>query len=79
MANWFEECHHCVAPKRHPGCHSHCPDYIEAKAKYDQKRMDARQQSWINGYVKKCIVDARDANVKRLKETRRWHNSGRRG
>lgn len=76
MADWFEECHHCVAPKRHPGCHDHCPDYIRAKAKYDQKRIDAREQSWVSSYVKKSIVDARDSNVKRLKGNRRFRYGG---
>ena len=29
-------CHHCVAPKRHPGCHGHCQEYITQKAEYEQ-------------------------------------------
>ena len=24
----------CVAPKRHPGCHDHCPEFLEYKEKY---------------------------------------------
>lgn len=24
-------CNGCVAPKRYPGCHDHCPDYNEAR------------------------------------------------
>ena len=38
-------CNGCVAPKRHPGCQSHCPDYIiddafhqVEKAEQDRKR-----------------------------------------
>ena len=26
-------CKDCVAPKRHPGCHGSCPEYLEQKAK----------------------------------------------
>ena len=29
-------CYGCVAPKRHPGCHGSCPEYIAAKAEHDR-------------------------------------------
>lgn len=29
-------CRHCVPPKRYPGCHDHCPDYIEERAEFDE-------------------------------------------
>lgn len=29
-------CKGCVAPKRHPGCHSSCTDYIREKAEHDR-------------------------------------------
>lgn len=31
-------CRYCVAPKRYPGCHDHCPEYAEEKAE-DQRLM----------------------------------------
>ena len=31
-------CKGCVPPKRYPGCHDHCPEYIEAKKKHDAER-----------------------------------------
>ena len=31
-------CNGCVPPKRYPGCHGHCPEYIEAKAQHDAER-----------------------------------------
>lgn len=31
-------CRYCVAPKRHPGCHSHCSEYIVEKAKHDEQK-----------------------------------------
>lgn len=29
-------CKGCVAPKRHPGCHDHCPEYIAEKEEHDR-------------------------------------------
>lgn len=40
----FECCQKCVAPKRHPGCHDHCPEYIEARAEFDEKKAAADRQ-----------------------------------
>ena len=30
-------CHGCIAPRRHPGCHDHCPEYLKEKAEHDAK------------------------------------------
>lgn len=78
MANYFEDCQKCVPPTRHPGCHDHCPEYLASKAKYDQKRMDARQDRLVTSYVKMSIMTARDVNNKRLKGNRRYQHGGRR-
>jgi hypothetical protein len=32
----FECCRPCKPPKRKPGCQDHCPEYIAAKAKYNE-------------------------------------------
>ena len=32
-------CMGCVAPKRHPGCHGHCPEYLAEKTKHDELRV----------------------------------------
>ena len=29
-------CKDCVAPKRHVGCHSSCPEYLKAKEEHDR-------------------------------------------
>ena len=34
-------CYGCTAPKRYPGCHSHCPEYIAEKAKHDKEKAEA--------------------------------------
>lgn len=31
-------CIPCVPPKRHPGCHDHCPEYAEERAEHDEKK-----------------------------------------
>lgn len=33
-------CRGCIAPKRHPGCHDHCPEYIKERAAYDKKKAE---------------------------------------
>ena len=33
-------CMGCVAPKRHPGCHGHCSEYLEEKARHDKEKAE---------------------------------------
>ena len=33
-------CKDCVAPKRRPGCHGSCPEYIVEKAEHDRERLE---------------------------------------
>jgi hypothetical protein len=33
-------CKDCVAPKRHPGCHSQCQEYLAQKAAYDAMKAE---------------------------------------
>ena len=28
-------CNGCMAPKRHPGCHGTCPEYLKEKAEHE--------------------------------------------
>lgn len=37
-------CHGCIAPKRHPGCHGTCPEYLKEKAEYDAKMAEDYKQ-----------------------------------
>lgn len=37
-------CRGCIAPKRHPGCHGSCPEYIKERATYDAKKAEADRQ-----------------------------------
>lgn len=38
MQKYFNCCHGCVPPKRHPGCHSTCPDGIADKQAWEEER-----------------------------------------
>lgn len=44
----IECCNGCVAPKRYPGCHDHCPEYIKQKAKHDKERIERYQKECIS-------------------------------
>ncbi len=39
------DCKDCIAPKRHPGCHSTCPEYLKAKEEWEElKKVMARER-----------------------------------
>ena len=40
---FFECCHYCKPPKRHPGCHDNCHDYTEQKKLYNERKFIERQ------------------------------------
>ena len=42
-------CKDCVAPKRHPGCHDKCPEYLEQKAKYEEIKEAERKWKEVRG------------------------------
>jgi hypothetical protein len=43
-------CRGCVAPKRYPGCHDHCPEYIADKAEHERlKAIHDREREVNNG------------------------------
>lgn len=50
-------CRYCVAPKRHPGCHGSCSEYLTEKAIYDElKAADDKRRAIGNGiYYQRCI------------------------
>lgn len=69
----FECCYKCKAPKRHPGCHDHCEEYAEARAKLDAlKAEESRQRA-----IRQGVHDQQARNVERaLKKKRRYHKRG---
>lgn len=40
-------CKGCVAPKRHPGCHSTCPEYLADKERHDKEKADADKKKMV--------------------------------
>ncbi len=53
-------CNGCVPPKRHPGCHGQCPEYLAEKAEYDRlkalydEKRDIGNAIYFNRSVKVC-------------------------
>ena len=41
-------CKDCVAPKRRPGCHGSCPDYLAEKAEHDRLKAIYDRERDIN-------------------------------
>lgn len=33
-------CEGCVAPKRYPGCHATCPEYLQEKEEYEARKAE---------------------------------------
>ena len=48
-------CKDCIAPKRYPGCHGSCPEYIKEKEIHDKEREELRK--------KKALQDGLDSQA----------------
>ena len=57
-------CKDCVAPKRYPGCHGKCQEYIEEKAQYDHLKGEYKKKADITHAIQ------RDRGVKVYKALR---------
>lgn len=44
-------CKGCVAPKRYPGCHNHCQEYLTARAEYDRLKEIYDRERNINNAI----------------------------
>ena len=44
-------CNGCVPPKRHPGCHGKCPEYLAEKAEYDRLMAQDREKRDIGNAI----------------------------
>ena len=49
MAGDFKACLKCVPPKRYPGCHDHCQDYLAEKAEHEKEKVARDFQRKIKG------------------------------
>lgn len=41
-------CNGCVAPKRYPGCHGSCPEYIKEKAEHNARMEEEKKRRQHN-------------------------------
>lgn len=48
MSYSINSCKNCVPPKRHPGCHDHCPEYLAQKAKHDEMKAAEKMQKAVS-------------------------------
>lgn len=66
MGGVIKCCIPCKPPKRNPGCHDRCPEYIGEKAENDAKKAVAdRQKSISNGIYEQKVSGINRANRKR--------------
>lgn len=49
MGGVIKCCIDCKPPKRHPGCHDHCPEYIGERAEHDERKAVFDKQRQLNG------------------------------
>lgn len=61
-------CKGCVAPKRYPGCHSHCPEYLKAKAEYEERKAieDKKKRTDQDIYLQRSDAVAKAMRGRRL-------------
>ena len=69
----IECCYQCVAPKRHPGCHDRCPEYLKERKERDAFLEAERKRKEIsNG-----ITIQRTAGVTKALRKRRYNKDGK--
>jgi hypothetical protein len=65
----FKACKECTAPKRHPGCHDRCPEYLKEKAEYQEwkAKHDLERRTESNIYTQRTYA------VRKAMRHRRWN------
>lgn len=61
-------CYGCKPPKRQPGCHATCPDYIIAKAFHMVEQEEIRKQKEATQYSIDTARNNKDRSQKRKKD-----------
>lgn len=66
-------CKDCVAPKRRPGCHGSCPEYLVEKAEHEKERMERLKAKKIDydirhQYVRASAIRMENERRKRYKD-----------
>lgn len=60
-------CKDCVAPKRYPGCHGVCPEYIHEKALWEEEKTAIREERRIHNE----LYEQRSERVRKALKHRR--------
>lgn len=60
-------CRYCTAPKRHPGCHSTCPEYLKDKAEHERRKEQLDKER----AVQNAIYEQRSIHVRKALKNRR--------
>ena len=55
----IRSCNGCVAPKRHPGCHATCEDYLKEKAQDEAERAALRKDNEYYRYRREVMKRGR--------------------
>lgn len=67
-------CKDCVAPKRHPGCHDYCEEYLKEKEEHERQKEAARKEKLIvNGIVGQQLKAINKLRDRRNKFKKRHH------
>lgn len=64
----IKSCKGCVAPRRYPGCHGQCVDYLIEKAEHDYLREADYEKRRTQG----MLYEQRTQAVNRAYKKRRW-------
>lgn len=63
-------CKDCVPPKRYPGCHDHCQEYKDVKAKASANRYGKPGSRDAAMYTVETMMKCNDFNVKKKRSGR---------
>lgn len=44
-------CRDCVAPKRYPGCHGNCQEYLDEKAEHERRKEEIDRKKKISNDI----------------------------
>lgn len=64
-------CRYCVAPKRHIGCHSHCPEWAPIQEARDAERAAKEALGSTSTYMTKVEKERRTTNARERAARRR--------
>ena len=55
---------------RYPGCHDHCPEYLEVKAKHDAYKAEQRKYKDAADHIVDMVNKNRDHDNKAIRSNR---------